>query len=744
MCINLQSEVFIMDKIFIGVAWPYANGPIHVGHMAGCDLPPDIFRKFHIMRGNDVLMVSGSDMHGTPVTVQAEKEGISPKELAEKYHLMNVKALDDFGIVFDEYHSTEDPDHIRTVQELFLRLHENGYLYEKEMQLPYCGECDRTLPDRYVEGECPFCHFENARGDQCEECGKLMDPDILISLRCTACGTEPKFVTRNHFFFKLSALEEPLKKWMADKNHWRPHVLNFSRMFLEGGLKDRPVTRDTTYGIKIPIEGHDDKRIYVWFEAFMGYYTMAVKWATDETGQIDQDKLDTYWKNPGCRHYYFLGKDNIPFHTIFWPAVLLALEWDLNLPYDVPGNAYLRFGGQQFSKSRGVSVSIKDIVKEYDPDAMRYYMATTMPENRDTDFTWEDFKTRNNNELVATYGNFVHRTLSFTQKNFGQIPGIPDQLETADIEALKEIESVVHDVAEHLEKCEFKRGIKRAMELARYGNQYIDAKAPWKELKQDRDKCAITLHTSLRISKALAVVFAPYLPFSSQRLWEALGEEGGVLDKGNWAMAVEPPISGIELQRPEPLFRKLEDINMNTEMDDAAANTAKEDKVLAPSEGLNKLDLRIGLIKEVHDHPDADKLIVMIIDLGDEERQLVAGLKEHYSRDELEGKHITVLCNLKPAKLRGIESQCMLLAATDDDSGVVSILIPIGDFKPGDRIIGTEKAKQISFPEFQRFRFEIGEDNKAVLISGDDVMDLSTENARICPDKPTKPGSKVR
>ncbi len=727
-----------MDKIFIGVAWPYANGPIHVGHMAGCNLPPDIFRKFHIMRGNEVLMVSGSDMHGTPVTVGAEKEGIKPEELAQKYHTMNDKALKDFGIEFDEFHSTEDPVHIETVSHLFKTIHENGYLYEKEMELPYCGECDRTLPDRYVEGECPFCHFENARGDQCEECGKLMDPDMLISLRCTTCGSEPKFVTRSHFFFKLSALEQELKEWMSDKDYWRPHVLNFSRMFIEGGLKDRPVTRDTTYGIKIPFDGHDDKRIYVWFEAFMGYYTMAVKWAMDENGQVDQQKLDSFWKNPECRHYYFLGKDNIPFHTIFWPAVLRSFDRELNLPYDVPGNALLRFEGQQFSKSRGVSFSIKDILDQYDPDAMRYYMTSIMPENRDTDFTWDDFRTRNNNELVATYGNFVHRTLSFTQKNFGQIPERPGLLGIPDNEAIEEIKKVAHDVAEHLDKCEFKRAIKRAMELARYGNQYIDTKAPWAELKQDRDKCAITLHTSLRISKALAVIMAPFMPFSSQRLWESLGEEGEVLE-AKWEQTMEPPISGVELEKPEPLFKKLEEIDMTNDIETPAE---PEPETVNPADELKKLDLRIGRIAEVHDHPDADKLIVMIIDLGDEERQLVAGLKEHYSKEELEGKVITVVCNLKPAKLRGIESQCMLLAASDEEK--VSILMPDGDAKPGDRILGANGEKMISFPEFQKFILRIGEDNKAVIISDGSELLLRTETSGIVPDKDMEPGSKVK
>ncbi len=716
-----------MSKIFIGVAWPYANGPIHVGHMAGCNLPPDIFRRYHIMRGNEVLMVSGSDMHGTPVTVRAEKEGLRPEELAEKYHQLNVKAFDDFGVKFTEFHSTEDPDHIAIVQKLFLRLHETGHLYEKEMELPFCSKCDRTLPDRYVEGECPFCHYENARGDQCEECGKLMDPDLLINLRCTTCGSTPEFVKRNHFFFKLSALEEPLKKWMADKDYWRPHVLNFSRMFLEGGLKDRPVTRDTTYGIKIPIDGHDDKRIYVWFEAFMGYYTMAVKWAMDENGNLDQAKLDSFWKNPDCKHYYFLGKDNIPFHTIFWPAVVSALEWDLNLPYDVPANAFLKFGGQQFSKSRGVSVSIKDIVEEYDPDAMRYYMATTMPENRDADFTWEDFVTRNNSELVATYGNFVHRTLSFTQKNFGEIPDAP-----LNPEAEKAIKSALEEVAQHIEKCEFKMGIKRAMELARFGNQYIDAQAPWKQLKASREDCAATLYTSICISKALAIIFAPYLPFSSQKLWNALGEDGQIYE-ASWEDALVPPKSGTKLERPEPMFKKLDPPKKDEPVDEPQ----KEPKMT-----LDKLDLRIGKVIEANDHPNADKLIVLNVSLGQENRQLCAGLKEHYSLEEFVGKNIVVVCNLKPAKLRGIMSEGMLLAASEGD--VVSLLLPPESAEPGTQLDGTTKAKQIEFPDFLKYTLEVGHDGYAGAIIGSKFIPFTVDGKNIGTDKNLGPGAKIK
>jgi methionyl-tRNA synthetase len=713
-----------MSKIFIGVAWPYANGPIHVGHMAGCNLPPDIFRKYHRMKGNEVLMVSGSDMHGTPVTVKAEKEGMSPLALAQKYHEMNLKAFNDFGIEFDVYQSTEDPTHKAEVKKLFLRLLERGFLYEKETELPFCAKCNRTLPDRYVEGECPNCHFEKARGDQCEECGKLMDPDMLIGLKCITCGCTPEFVMRKHFFFKLSAQEEYLKEWMAPMTHWRPHVLNFSKMFLESGLKDRPVTRDTTYGIEIPVAGHDDKRIYVWFEAFMGYYTMAVKWANG-----DKKALDSFWKNPDCRHYYFLGKDNIPFHTIFWPAVLNSLDWGLNLPYDVPANALLKFDGQQFSKSRGISIDIKDIVVKYDPDSVRYYMTVTMPENRDGDFTWEDFVTRNNSELVATYGNFVHRTLSFTQKNFGEIP--EGQLSP---EAAAEMKKALDEVSQHLEKCEFKNAIKRAMELARFGNQYVDSRAPWKQIKSSREDCATTLFTSACISKALSVIMAPFMPFSSQKLWETLGEKGKVLD-AKWENALIPPQPGRKLAEPVPLFKKLE-----------LEETEKLDKPVQQitlTNGFEKLDLRVAKVKTANDHPDADKLLVLTVDIGGEIRQLCAGLKKHYPVAEFVGKKIIVVCNLQPAKLRGVMSEGMLLAASEGE--VVSLLQPPQDAKVGDRVDGTAQAAQITINDFATFPLQIGQDRNAEYISPDGTHHPLTVGGRpVGTDKNVGPGAKIK
>jgi methionyl-tRNA synthetase len=550
---------------------------------------------------------------------------------------------------------------------------------------------------------------------------------MLVGLRCITCGTTPEFVKRTHFFFRLSAQEEYLKGWMAPMIHWRTHVLNFSRMYLENGLKDRPVTRDTTYGIEIPVPGHDDKRIYVWFEAFMGYYTMAVKWAAG-----DNAKFDSFWKNPDCRHYYFLGKDNIPFHTIFWPAVLKSLEWDLNLPYDVPANAYLRSDGQQFSKSRGVSIDIRDIVTNYDPDAMRYYMSVIMPENRDTDFTMEDFITRNNSELVATYGNFVHRALSFTHKNFREIPQ-----GTLQPEAAAEMKKALEEVSQYLEKCEFKNGIKRAMELARFGNQYIDARAPWKQLKENRQDCADTLFTSISLSKALAVMMAPYIPFSSQKLWESLGEEGRVLD-AKWDDALVPPKAGTKLAEPVPLFKRLD-----APAETAAAKPAepkKEEKTM--TSGLDKLDLRVAEVKTAENHPNADKLLVLSIDIGGETRQLCAGLKKHYTLEEFIGRKIIVVCNLMPAKLRGVMSEGMLLAATEGET--VGLLIPPADAKPGDRVDGTTPAPQMTINDFATFQLQTGQDRNAELVLADGHITFTVNGKPVGVDKGIGPGAKIK
>ncbi|MFQ6059766.1 MAG: methionine--tRNA ligase [Thermoplasmata archaeon] len=730
-----------MAKIFIGVAWPYANGVIHVGGVAGCYLPPDIFARYQRMKGNEVLMVSGSDMHGTPTTIKAEEEGLAPEEIAKRYHEINWNYLQRLGSSYDLFLSTEHPTHKEVVRDFFLKLYQKGYIYEKEMTLPFCKNCKRFLPDRYVEGTCPYCGYESARGDNCDECGKLLDPEQLLNLRCKTCGGEPIMERRVHLFFKLSAFEKPLKEYLKDKHYWRGPVLKFTKAWLESGLEDRPVSRDIDWGIDIPIEGHEDKKIYVWFEAFMGYFSMAVEWARR---QGDPEKWREYWQDPNVRHYYFLGKDNILFHTIFWPAVLLG-DGTLNLPYDVPANQFMRFEGEKFSKSKGVSLGIDYFLERFPVDSLRYYIAINMPENRDVNFSWEDFIAKNNGELLATYGNFVHRVLTFTQKNYGGIPK-PGRIEEIDRRALARIEEQWKKVGEHLDLCQFKAGLKKIMELAKFGNQYLDTKAPWFQIKQNREACTTTMYVCLRIVQSLCVMASPYLPHSSQQLWKMLGYEGDV-GRQSWEKALEDLPVGRELPRPVPLFKKLE----------SPVKEGIEDEA-------NILDIRVAKVLAVEDHPNAEKLYVMNIDIGTERRTIVAGLKNHYGKEEIEGRNIIVVCNLQPAKLRGIESKGMLLAAVDGET--VSLLLDESGAEPGERVLGTKDAPILSFEEFKKLRLVVGvpterglqvgkdefarldvpEDRGVVLFFGKGdrgFLPLKVGKAFISLDREVSPGSRV-
>ncbi|MCK4457547.1 MAG: methionine--tRNA ligase [Thermoplasmata archaeon] len=709
-----------MARIFIGVAWPYANGVIHVGGMAGCYLPPDIFARYHRMKGNDVLMVSGSDMHGTPTTVRAEEEGVEPKVIADRFHEINMRSLERFGLSFDLFLNTEHPTHLEVVKDFMLDLWEKGHIYESDMTLPFCENCSRYLPDRYVEGTCPHCGHVGARGDQCDECGKILDPEDLVDRYCVFCKGAPEMKTRGHLFFRLTAFEDQLKEYIKDKNHWRPNVLNFTRNWLENGLVDRPVSRDIKWGIPIPIKGHEDKMVYVWFEAFMGYFSMAVEWARR---QGDPDAWKEYWQNPEARHYYFLGKDNIPFHAIFWPAVLMA-RGDLNLPYDVPANEFMRFEGAQFSKSTGVTLEIDKVLENFPADAVRYYLTVNMPENRDSDFTWKEFVTRNNTELLATYGNFAHRVLTFVNKHFGEVPPVV-KTTTKDDEALERIERTWKEVDDNLERVKLKDSMKKIMSLARFGNQYFDAVGPWTLVKVDKEACGTSLHVALRIVKALCVLSAPFLPFSSARLWKMLGYESD-LNSQSWEEALNDIEAGQKIGKPSPLFKKIE-------LPEGEASVE------------NLLDIRVGKVISIEDHPDAEKLYVMSIDLGDEKRQIVAGLKGYYTSEELMGKDLVMLCNLQPAKLRGVESNAMLMAAEDKE--IVSVLLAEGS-APGTQVLGSKGLPVISFEDFKKLKIVVaeGEGGKktAVVLDEERTVPLKAQGKPVTLHRDVPAGSQVK
>ncbi len=539
------------ERIFIGVAWPYANGSLHMGHIAGAYLPPDIFARYHRLKGNEVLMVSGSDQHGTPITVRAEQEGRPPREIAAKYHEEFLDSWRRLGISFDLFTSTDTQDHHQLAQHFFLTLKDKGYIYKDTMALLYCPSCNRFLPDRYVEGTCPYCRFEGVRGAQCDNCGKPLNSVDLIDPYCRICSALPEVKESEHFFLRLSAFNDQLLAWVKEQSHWRHNVLNFTTHLLTEGLKDRAITRDIEWGIPVPVPGFDNKRIYVWFEAVIGYLSASMEWSKNRG---DEEKWRDFWQGD-VKSYYFIGKDNIPFHTIIWPAMLLGYG-GLNLPYDVPANEFLTLEGRPLSTSRNWAVWLPDYLERYDPDPLRYFLSANMPEGGDTDFSWREFVRRNNDELVATYGNLVHRVLTFTYRSFdGSIPS-PAELDEKSKALLKRAEDTFDAVDRLLYQCHFREAMRSVMSLAQEANRYLDEKAPWKRIKEDREGCATSLYVALSAISCLKTLLYPFLPFSSQKLHRLLGFEGRVEDT-SWAIAFLPP--GQKLAPPEPLFVKLDE-----------------------------------------------------------------------------------------------------------------------------------------------------------------------------------------
>ena len=541
------------ERILAAVAWPYANGSIHIGQVAGCYLPADIFARYHRMKGNEVLMVSGADAHGTPVTLTAEERGVSPEQVSSEYQAEFLENWKRLGISFDLFTSTHTENHTAVAQEMFLTLLNNGYIYKDAMMQPYCETDRRFLADRYVEGTCPHCGHDGARGDQCDNCSRTLDPQDLIGMACRLCGNPPEIRETEHFFLKLSAFEERLREWIADKDDWKPNVRNFTRGYLDGGLHDRAITRDIDWGVPVPLEGYESKRIYVWFEAVIGYLSATKEWAKASGAP---ESWRDFWQGD-CKAYYFMGKDNIPFHTLIWPAMLMGFG-GLNLPYNVPANEYLNLEGLKLSTSRNWAVWLPDYLDRYEPDPLRYVVASNMPETSDSDFSWKEYVRSNNDELVATYGNLVHRVLTMTVRNFdGRVPE-HGTLDGAAGELLDQAESGVGVVGSHIETCSFRLALSSAMTLAHAVNRYLDRKEPWRAIRSDRDDAANTLWVALAAINCLKTLLYPFLPFSSEKLHTMLGLSGSVRDEG-WRWDREALQAGHSLETPTPLFAKLEE-----------------------------------------------------------------------------------------------------------------------------------------------------------------------------------------
>ena len=576
------------ERIFVAVAWPYASGPRHIGHVAGFGVPADIFARYHRLRGNHVLMVSGTDEHGTPVMVEADKAGVSPRELADQFNEVIRNDLRDLGLSYDLFTRTTTQNHYRVTRDLFRTIYDNGYIFEQEILGAFSASTGHTLPDRYIEGTCPYCGYAEARGDQCENCGRQLDPIDLIEPRARTDGQAPIFKETKHLFLDLPAFKERLASWIEGQDHWRPNVRAFS-LNLVGELKPRAITRDLDWGIPIPVDGYDeldDKKIYVWFDAVIGYLSASIEWA-QSVG--DPESWRDWWQEPEAQHYYFMGKDNIVFHSVIWPSMLLGYgeggeigsgRGPLQLPYDIASSEFLTMEGKKFSSSRGIVIYVNDFLSRYDADPLRYFLTAAGPETQDTDFTWSEFVRRNNDELVGTWGNLVNRTLKFVHRNFGAVPEMTE-LTDADQAVISEVQSGFSVVGANIEAARFKAALGEAMRLARAVNQYASEQEPWDIIKTDRERAATVLGVSLLCIDNLKILFTPFLPFSCQTLHKLLGYEGfiaGPLEfrpevedggtehmvlSGNysgWVGRWEPSklSPGQTLNEPEPLFTKLD------------------------------------------------------------------------------------------------------------------------------------------------------------------------------------------
>jgi methionyl-tRNA synthetase len=576
------------QRILVAVAWPYANGPRHIGHVAGFGVPSDVFARYHRLRGSDVLMVSGTDEHGTPIMVAADREGVSPQELVDRNNAVIRDDLRRLGLSYDLFTRTTTKNHHRVVRDVFRTLYEHGFVIEQTTLGAFSAATGQTLPDRYIEGTCPICGFPDARGDQCDNCGNQLDPQDLIEPRSKIDGQPPVFRETSHLFLDLPAFRDRLRTWLEGQAHWRPNVRRFSLQLLDG-LRPRPVTRDLDWGVRVPVPGYeerDDKRIYVWVDAVVGYLSASVEWAANGG---DPDAWRLWWQNPEARHYYFMGKDNIVFHSVIWPSQLIgygqggelgAGKGMLELPFDIVSSEFLTMEGKQFSTSRNVVIHVGDFLDRYSADSLRYYLTAAGPETHDSDFTWAEFVRRNNDELVATWGNLVNRVLQSAYKNFGKVPE-PLELVEPDHELIAALEAGFATVGAEIENARFKAALTDVMALAARVNQYVSEQAPWAALKADPARAGTILYVALRCIDSLKILFTPFLPHSSQALHELLGYEGWIAGPlefravqetegsshtvltgdysswiGRWEPSALPP--GQPLREPAPLFAKLD------------------------------------------------------------------------------------------------------------------------------------------------------------------------------------------
>jgi methionyl-tRNA synthetase len=671
----------------VTAALPYANGPVHIGHLAGVYIPADIYARYLRLRGKDILYICGSDEHGVPITIRAKKEGISPKEVVDKYHEINKKAFNDLGISFDIYDRTSSPVHHETAADFFKNLYNKGKFEEKESEQYYDEKSEQFLADRYIIGTCPTCSFAEAYGDQCEQCGSSLSPSELINPRSTLSGEKPVLKETKHWYLPLEKDEEWLSKWiLEDHKEWKPNVYGQCKSWLDNGLQPRAVTRDLDWGVPVPLPDAEGKVLYVWFDAPIGYISATKKWAKD-----NGKDWEPYWKSKDTRLIHFIGKDNIVFHCIIFPAMLKAHQ-DYILPDNVPANEFLNLENNKISTSKNWAVWLHEYLEELPgkEDVLRYTLCANAPEAKDNDFTWKDYQAKNNNELVAILGNFVNRALVLTQKYYeGKVPGRSDLFDF-DLEVLDKIDQVPVKIEKALDQFKFREALSQYIELARTGNKYLADTEPWKLIKDNEKRVGTILNLSLQIVAKLATFGEPFLPFSSAKIFDMLN-----IDPVGWEDAKEEVIlkEGHQLNKPYLLFEKIEDkvVGMQIQKLENTKTTNMETAPYPPIgpemvyDDFAKLDMRVGEILSAERIEKSKKLLKLQVDIGVEVRTVLSGIAEQLGPEDVVGKKVVLLANLQPRKIMGIESQGMILMS-EDKEGVFRFLTPDGEADNGSTI----------------------------------------------------------
>ncbi len=672
-------------RTLVTTALPYANGPVHIGHLAGVYVPADIYTRYLRLKGEDVIMVGGSDEHGVPITIKAQKEGVTPQDIVDRYHEIIKKSMEGLGISFDVYSRTTSAMHRQTASEFFRTLYEKGEFVEKTSQQLYDEEADQFLADRYVTGTCPHCGFDHAYGDQCESCGTSLNATDLINPKSAITGNTPVLKETKHWYMPLDKWEPRLREWILEGHkEWKPNVYGQCKSWLDEHLQPRAVTRDLNWGIPVPIDGVEGKVLYVWFDAPIGYIS--------NTKELLPDTWERYWKSPDSRIIHFIGKDNIVFHCLIFPAMLMA-EGSYQLPENVPANEFLNLEGEKISTSRNWAIWLNEYLEEFPgkQDVLRYVLTANAPETKDNDFTWADFQARNNNELVAILGNFVNRATVLTHKYFGGKVPQCGELADYDREVVAEMGKVKETLGDNIEHFHFREALKDAMNLARLGNKYLADTEPWKLAKTDMARVETILNVSLQIAANLAIAFEPFLPFSAEKLRKML-----CMDKADWSRlgATDLLKAGAEIEKPELLFEKIEDDVIEAQR--ARLERIKQENIVAnfkpkavaapvPFEDFQKLDIRVGRVVKCEKVKKADKLLCLTIDDGLKGRTIVSGIAKWYRPEELEGKEVCFVANFAPRTFKGIESQGMILSAEDADGRLV-VIGPHGEVKPGVRV----------------------------------------------------------